>query len=105
MSKGIAIRTILLLVVGILVVGMLVYLVFSYTTTGELSVYECRIRLTELCTQCSLKEFNSFPLSSTLTSECSKYGEFSSWSGINNCEPPAPDEAKVENLCKGLGIT
>jgi hypothetical protein len=105
MSKGIAIRTILLLVVGLIVVGVLVYLVYSYSTSGQLSVHECRVRLIELCTQCSLKNFGSFPLSSTLTSECSKYSEFSGWgspSAVNNCNNANPN---TKNLCKELGVT
>ncbi len=104
MSKGIAIRTILLLVVGILVVGILVYLVYSYTSSGQLSVYECRVRLTELCTQCSNMDFKGFALDIRLTNECSKYGEFSGWSGISNCAPGG-DPTGVKNLCKGLGVT
>jgi len=52
MSKGIAIRTILLLVVGIIVAGILIYLVYSYTTGVTLSAYECRAKMINWCTNC-----------------------------------------------------
>jgi len=103
MSKGIAIRTILLLVVGLLVVGVLVYLVYSYSTSGELSVHECRVRLVELCTQCSLKGFSGFGLNTEITNDCGRYGEFTGWSGVNTCNITT-DPTKVRNLCKNLGI-
>jgi len=100
MSKGIAIRTILLLVVGLLVAGILIYLVYSFTATGQLSVYECRVRLTELCTQCNNIGFGDYTLNSTLTGECSKYSEFTGWGIINNC-----NNANTDDLCKNLGVT
>ncbi len=100
MSKGIAIETILLILVGIIVVGVLVYLIYSYTSTGQLSAQECRARLTELCMQCAVKGFSTaYTLNTTITLDCSKYAEFSGWSGVNNC-----NNAKTDGLCKELGI-
>jgi len=52
-SKGIAIRTILLLLIGILVVSILTYLVYSYSTGSTLSEYECRGKMVSWCTGCS----------------------------------------------------
>ena len=51
MSKGIAIQTILLLVVGILVVGIVVYMVYRFTTGSTLSKYECQSRVVSWCTR------------------------------------------------------
>ena len=52
MSKGIAIQTILLLLVGILVVGILVYMVYRYFIAAPLGVEECRSRAITWCTAC-----------------------------------------------------
>ena len=57
MAKGIAIQTILLLLVGIFVVGILVYLVYSYTRSPTLSTMECRTIATSWCTSCKLSDF------------------------------------------------
>ena len=100
MSKGIAIQTILLLVVGIIVAGALVYLIYYYTSSEQLSAHECRARLSELCTQCRNLNFVGFPLSSALTTECSQYSEFSGWNGIISC-----DNTTTDDLCEWLGIT
>ena len=50
--KGIAIQTILLLLVGTLVVGILVYATYKSTTGSPLSEYECRGRMITWCTGC-----------------------------------------------------
>jgi hypothetical protein len=50
--KGIAIQTILLLLVGILVVGILVYMVYRYTAGKSLSSDECRAQFIVWCTNC-----------------------------------------------------
>ena len=52
MSKGIAIRTILLLLVGTVVAAIIIYLVYTYTQTPGLSAQECRSRLISWCTGC-----------------------------------------------------
>jgi hypothetical protein len=100
MRKGIAIQTILLLVVGLVVVGVLVYLVYSYSSSGQLSVYECRVRLSELCTQCSLRNFGSFPLNTTLINDCMSYSDFTGWSGIDDCS-----DWQTIYRCRELGVT
>jgi len=52
MRKGIAVRTILLLVIGILVAGILVYMVYRSFTGTTLSQEECRSRAISYCTLC-----------------------------------------------------
>ena len=60
MSKGIAIQTILLLLVGILVVGILVYLVYSYTTgSSTLSTTDCISKITSWCTTCMVSGWST----------------------------------------------
>jgi len=56
--KGIAIQTILLLLVGILVVGIIVYLVYSYTRSSTLSKTECLSIVTNWCTTCMVSNWN-----------------------------------------------
>jgi len=52
MTKGIAIQTILMLLVGILVVGIIVYMVYRYFVGAPLSEQECRARAITWCTGC-----------------------------------------------------
>jgi len=59
--KGIAIQTILLLLVGILVVGILVYLVYNYTRNQTLSEAECKSRINNLCMDCQIRSWGSWP--------------------------------------------
>jgi len=51
-SKGIAIQTILLLLVGIIVVAVLIYFVYSYISNPTLSATDCRARLISYCMTC-----------------------------------------------------
>jgi hypothetical protein len=62
MEKGIAITTILALLVGIVVVGIIVFLAYSYVPSPVLSEQDCRARLISWCTSCSVagwKDVNS----------------------------------------------
>lgn len=54
MSKGIAIRTILYLLLGVIVVGILVYMVYTYTGGAQLDEQQCRSRVITWCTGCSV---------------------------------------------------
>jgi hypothetical protein len=54
MSKGIAIETILYLLLGIIVVGIIIYLVYTYTTGGQLNEQQCRSKVISWCTGCSV---------------------------------------------------
>ena len=53
MSKGIAIQTILYLLIGVLVVGILVYLLYTYVMSPTLSETQCRALATTWCTSCN----------------------------------------------------
>ncbi len=91
MSKGIAIQTILLLLVGILVIGILIYLVYSYTTgSSSLSVTDCRAELTTICTVCSLREWAATATLTTgnqnVINTCRNFDDFSAFpSSPANC--------------------
>jgi len=52
MSKGIAIQTILYLLIGVLVVGVVVYLVYTYIMSPVLPETQCRAIATSWCTSC-----------------------------------------------------
>jgi len=51
-KKGIAIQTILLLLIGVLVAGVLVYFVYRYFSGGSLSREDCRGIMVGWCTTC-----------------------------------------------------
>jgi len=98
--KGIAIQTILLLLVGVLVVGILVYLVYKYTTGPSLSVADCRASLSTICTTCSLTSWAgdlSTDFKNTINA-CNDYPEFNTF---------PTDPAGCVNIitpCEYLGI-
>jgi len=50
--KGIAIETILMLLVGILVVGIIVYMVYRYMLSPSLTIEECRQLGVNFCSSC-----------------------------------------------------
>ncbi len=54
MSKGIAINTILYLLIGVLVVGVVVYLVYTYVTGAGLDSQSCRSIVQNWCTSCKI---------------------------------------------------
>jgi hypothetical protein len=51
-NKGIAIRTILLLLIGVLVAGILIYFVYRSFSGSAMSREECRARGISWCTSC-----------------------------------------------------
>ena len=52
MSKGIAIQTILMLLLGVLVVAVVIYLVYTYIMSPILPETQCRALATTWCTSC-----------------------------------------------------
>lgn len=54
MSKGIAIRTILYLLLGVLVVGILIYMVYTYGTGPGLDIQDCRSQIQNWCNGCMI---------------------------------------------------
>jgi len=57
MTKGIAVQTILMLLVGIIVVGILVYMVYRYFMGAPLSEQDCRARVIAWCNGCRVMNF------------------------------------------------
>ena len=96
MKKGIAIQTILLLVVGIIVAGILVYLVYSYTTGQTLSAHECRAKMMSWCTNCyNVGGGTSITLPLELSNCLSDMGITESEG--NDCDD-------VADTCEGFGV-
>ena len=102
MTKGIAIQTILLLLVGILVVGIVVYMVYRYFVGAPIGEQECRAKAISWCTTCENMDY-SLPAGGTpinipddITDCAAEYG-FGS--------PPAScDSATAEDWCKNFII-
>ena len=106
MIKGIAVRTILLLVVGVLAVGILVYLIYEISSTRAFTVSECRSELTNICNFCMNLEWRNVDLSSNqwyIVTNCSTYAEFFNW-GDNRCCHRAAICGYMRNDCKAMGL-
>jgi hypothetical protein len=54
MSKGIAVDTILMLLIGIVVAGLVIFLVYKYLVGTPLDQERCKARLITWCTSCKL---------------------------------------------------
>ena len=98
-SKGIAIRTILLLLIGVLVVGIVVYMVYRYFVKTPLSEQECRARMVSWCTSCAVANWTSGYAPGSELAECSDTNYGTGWS----TSPPANCGASgVQAACAGF---
>jgi len=70
MSKGIAIETILYLLVGIIVVGIVIYLVYTYAIGAPIGEQECRGLAVSWCTSCKNAGWTGGPTPSTDLQAC-----------------------------------
>ncbi len=105
-NKGIAINTILLLVVGTITVVVIVYLVYHVTTTPVLSMQECKRTIIQYCTLCANLDFGNLYGTPQKVVECGqKYSEFSTWidNAGGNCRD-GPATGETERECKALGV-
>jgi len=110
-TKGIAINTIMLLIIGILVAGIVVYLIYRYASGRIISERDCQSRLTEVCVMCKNGDWSSWPNRGNpidapffqLIDECSSYPKFS----IFRCPAPCPaycNQMNQTSACKIFGI-
>jgi len=103
MTKGIAIQTILMLLVGILVVGIIVYMVYRYMFAPGLSQEDCRGQIVSWCDSCKAAGcFGTAPLPTacatityTISTACDTY--------YGTGKPGTCDGSK--NWCANFGIT
>ena len=108
MSKGIAIRSVLLLLIGFLVAGIIVYLVYKYASGSIISEGECNARLSEICILCKNSGWIGWPSRTNpvdapffqVIDDCSSYSKFSSFACGGTCESCT----QLQNPCKGFGI-
>ena len=71
MSKGIAIQTILLILIGVIVVGIITYLVYTVMMTPTLSTKECETRFFSWCTYCmNLGRTSTSPIPTDFYNSC-----------------------------------
>jgi len=97
-TKGIAIHTILLLVVGLIAVGVIAYVVYTSFTGSTLGREECRARLISYCTSCQVAGWTGAgPSLDDLADECCNKYFGSGFGPTYNC-----DESKVIDLCRGF---
>jgi len=57
MGKGIAVPTILKLVIGVIVIVIVVFLIYRYVLKSPIGEQECRARMTAWCASCQLVDF------------------------------------------------
>jgi len=61
MRKGIAVPTILKLVIGVIVIVIIVFLIYRYVLKSPIGEQECRARMTAWCASCQLSGWTSGP--------------------------------------------
>jgi hypothetical protein len=99
MRKGIAVNTILMMLVGIVVVGVIIYLVYKSLTNPSLSDEQCRSRLISQCMICrNMNWVSDVLVPSELLNDCAK-GIFVYWKLNANCQADF-----MVSDCKALGI-
>ncbi len=99
MTKGIAIQTILMLLVGMLVVGILVYMVYRYFIGAPLGEQECRARIISWCSGCRLMDFTAsgYQLGELADNCVNKYFG-SGWVSGCDCNSGAPCTKTVDEM-------
>ena len=111
--KGIAIQTILLLLVGILVAGVIIYLVYTYTSGPSLSSYDCRTNLISWCTTCSIVSWNDGTKLSKEVADCTtKYFGYSTVQNIKCNEKigtagtacTGSTDCPNQTICRAVGV-
>ena len=107
MSKGIAIQTILYLLLGIIVVGIIVYLVYTYTTGGQLSEQQCRSRIITWCTGCSVANWAAGTGTLAAGSDVENcietyFGTGDDWSGADCDATVGGTSGEVETFCSAF---
>ena len=108
MSKGIAIQTILYLLLGIIVVGIIVYLVYTYTTGGQLNEQQCRSRIITWCTGCSVANWanGAGELPSATVGDVERcietyFGTGAEWSGAE-CDQTDDGVTNTQTFCNAF---
>jgi hypothetical protein len=95
MKKGIAVRTMLLILIGMIVVGIMSYLIYRAATTKTLSVFECKAKLIDICRICENTGWDEkymLDIDDTeddaygkIIKPCKEYPEFFYWHDNKDC--------------------
>lgn len=112
-NKGIAINTILLLVVGTITVAAIIYLVYSVTTTPTLSVQQCKTKIMQYCTLCANIDWGDGEFDIKTPQELrdcgNNYPELSVWADNYCCDDslynPGDPDAFPPIPPSGCGVT
>lgn len=110
MSKGIAVNTILYLLVGIIVVGIVVYMVYTYVLGAPLSEAQCRSMIVTWCTGCVNSQYGDNTGAPSNLQKCARTyfsPPSTSWDSggtcaLTTCDCNYPDKATVTNFCKAF---
>jgi len=109
MSKGIAIETILYLLLGIIVVGIIIYLVYTYTTGGQLNEQQCRSKVISWCTGCSVANWaaGTGTLPSATEGDVEKcietyFGTGDDWSGADCNATVGGTSGEIQTFCSAF---
>lgn len=115
MKKGIAIETVILLLIGILVIGIMTYLIYKASANKTLSLYECKAKLMDICKICKNTNWDAIyllndlaipnNLYNTVITPCSTYSEFFYWSDNTCCgnnKPAEPPCGRMQDDCTTL---
>ena len=113
LNKGIATRSILLMLIGLLVVVIIAYLVYRVSSSPTLTLADCRSKLHDACLTCKTAGWGDWPnrydpdpqkreINKNFydpIDECAKYSEFSAFKDMEHC-------SDLKEPCKNVfGIT
>ena len=108
LHKGIATRSILLMLMGLLVVVIIAYLVYRVSSNPTLTLADCRSKLHDACLTCKTAQWDrGWPIKGQEVNkpfwdpidECAKHAEFSAFQNKRNCY-------ELKEPCKNVfGIT
>jgi hypothetical protein len=100
MSKGIAINTVLLLIIGIIVVVVMIYLIYSTATKPALSIEQCKTKMRQHCILCANMGWERAILASQELIDCgNEYSELSDWSDNTHCTVGG-----TKTDCQAIGV-
>ena len=87
MSKGVAVRTIILFLLGLLVLVIVAYMVYRVFYSPTIPITECRTRWTSYCTSCKVAGWPNANNVSQDLRDCAKtyWSSYSISSGTVNC--------------------
>jgi len=102
--KGVAVRYVILMVLGLLVLAVLSFLILKTSSTPTLSVTECRAKFVDICRRCMLTGWDeSVEVTEyeDIVKPCSEYSELFEW-WDNRCCGNGDECGWMKDDCKGM---